>query len=113
MTLPRRVSPGAIVMVTRRTMRRTHLLRPDPGLNALFTYCLAVHARRHGILVHAVVLMSTHEHIVLTDLHGCLPRFLQQLHRTVALGVKVLRKWEGPVWDHEKTSVVELLIDDA
>ena len=96
------------VMVTRRTLRRTHLLRPDPELNALFTYCLAVLAPRHGILVHAAVIMSTHEHLILTDVRGQLPRFLQELHRLVALAVKVMRKWEGAVWDHEKTSVVEL-----
>src|SRR5688500_15572527 len=108
MTMPRRVIPGMTVMITRRTLRRTHLLRPDTRMNALFTYLLAVLAERHGVLVHAAVLMSTHEHIVLTDPHGRLPRFLQELHRLLALGVKVLRKWEGAVWDHEKTSVVEL-----
>jgi putative transposase len=94
-------------------VRRTHLLRPDARINALFTYLLAVLAERHGILVHAAVLMSTHEHIVLTDTEGRLPRFLQELHRLLALGVKVLRKWEGAVWDHEKTSVVELLTEQA
>jgi len=100
-------------MVTRRTLRRTHLLRPDRELTALYTYCLAVFAPRYGILVHAAVLMSTHEHLVLTDTRGQLPRFLQELHRLVALGVKVLRKWEGAVWDHQKTSVVELLTPQA
>ena len=96
------------VLVTRRTHRRTHLLRPDQRMNNLFLYCLAVIAKRHGILVHSAVLMSTHEHLVVTDVLGCLPRFLAELHRMVALGVKVLRKWEGEVWDGGKTSVVEL-----
>ena len=107
-SLPRRILPGMTVLVTRRTQRRTHLLRPDERLNNLFLYCLAVIAKRHGILVHAAVLMSTHEHLVVTDVLGCLPRFLAELHRMVALGVKVLRKWEGEVWDGGKTSVVEL-----
>jgi hypothetical protein len=53
--------------------------------------------------------MSTHLHLVVTDVNGVLPRFLQYFHRIVALGTKVLRKWEGPVWDHEATSVVRLL----
>jgi hypothetical protein len=38
---------------------------------------------------------------------------LRELHRLVALGTKVLRKWEGPVWDSEKTSVVRLLSTQA
>jgi len=95
-------------MITRRTVRRTHLLRPDSELNNYYTYCLAVLAERYDIRVHAAVLMSTHEHLVVTDVRGQLPCFIRELHRLIALGVKNLRKWEGAVWDHEKTSVVEL-----
>lgn len=108
MTLPRRIIPGMTVMVTRRTHARTHLLRPDPALDQLFVYCLAVAAERHRIAVHAAVLMSTHHHIVLTDVAGRLPRFLHEFHRLLALGVKALRGWRGSVWDSAKSSVVEL-----
>jgi hypothetical protein len=101
------------VMVTRRTLRRTHLLRPDPQLNNLFLYCLAVLTRRYGIVLHAAVVMSTHEHLILTDTRGQLPRFLQELHRLLALSIKVMRRWEGAVWDHEKPSVVELRTPQA
>lgn len=100
-------------MVTRRTLRRTQLLRPDAQLRRLYVYCLAATARRHGIRVHAVTLMSTHEHLIVTDPQGRLPLFLRELHRLVALGVKVLRKWEGAVWDHERPSVVELRTPQA
>jgi putative transposase len=113
MTYARRVVPGMTVMITRRTLRRTHLLRPDKQLTNLFLYALAVLSARHGIEVHAAVLMSTHEHLIVTDTRGELPCFLRDLHRIVALGVKALRKWEGPVWDHEKTSVVELCTPHA
>jgi len=102
-----------IFMITRRTLRRTHLLRPDARMTAFYRYALAVSARRYGIVVHAVVLMSTHEHLIVTDPLGRLPLFLRELHRLVALGVKILRKWEGAVWDHEKTSVVELRTPQA
>jgi REP element-mobilizing transposase RayT len=108
MTMPRRVVPGMTVMITRRTLRRTHLLRPDPEINNLYLYCLAVLAPRFDIRVHAAVLMSTHEHLIVTDVRGQLPRFIRELHRLFALGIKILRKWEGAVWDHEKTSIVEL-----
>jgi hypothetical protein len=94
-------------------LQRTHLFRPDAQLNQHYVYSLAVIAERHGILVHAAVLMSTHEHLVLTDSRGTLPLFLRELHRLFALGVKVLRKWEGAVWDHERPSVVELRTPEA
>ena len=100
-------------MVTRRTVLRTHLLRPDPALNELYLYCLAILAKRYGIVVHAVVLMSTHEHLIVTDTQGHLPVFLRELHRLVALGVKGLRGWDGSVWDHERPSVVHLRTPQA
>jgi hypothetical protein len=101
------------VMVTRRALRRTMLLRPDPELNNLFLYCLAVLSARFGIDVHHFVLMSNHYHLVLTDTRGELPNFLRELNRILALGIKVLRKWEGAAWDHEKPSVVELRTEQA
>ena len=113
MTQPRFVLPGDTVMITRRTLRRHHLFRPDPAIRQLYLYTLAVCANRFGILVHAVTLMSTHEHLIVTDTKGQFPLFLRELHRLVSLGTKVLRKWEGPTWDHEQTSVVRLLTDQA
>ncbi|XXX75517.1 transposase [Sorangium sp. So ce134] len=113
MSQPRQIAPGATYLLTRRVMRRHFLLRPDAAINQLLIYTLAVSARRYGIEVHALCAMSTHLHLVVTDVHGVLPRFLQFYHRLVALGTKVLRQWEGPVWDHEATSVVRLVTQAA
>jgi hypothetical protein len=101
------------VMVTRRTLRRYHLLRPDREITEAFVYLLAVMAAKHEIVVHAGVLMSTHYHLVLTDTRGRIPAFLTELNRLMALVVKVLRKWEGPVWDHQEPSIVHLLTPEA
>jgi REP element-mobilizing transposase RayT len=109
MSLPRTILPGATYLLTRRVLRRHFLLRPDAVLNNLILYALAVSAQRFGIQVHALCAMSTHLHLVVTDERGVLPRFLAFFHRIVALGTKVLRAWEGPVWDHEPTSVVRLM----
>jgi REP element-mobilizing transposase RayT len=88
-------------------------LRPDPELTNLFVYCLAVMAERFGIVVHSATVMSNHYHLVVTDTRGEWPNFLREFNRTLALGIKVLRKWEGAVWDHEKPSVVELRTEQA
>ncbi|WP_437541021.1 transposase [Sorangium sp. So ce367] len=109
MSHPREIAPGATYMITRRVLRRHLLFRPDAAITQLLVYALAVSAPRFGIEVHAFCAMSTHLHLVVTDVNGVLPRFLQFFHRIVALGTKVLRAWEGPVWDHEATSVVRLL----
>jgi putative transposase len=109
MSQPRVIVPGATYLVTRRTLRRHFLFRPDSAITQLLVYALVVSAHRYGVQVHAFCAMSTHLHLVVTDIHGVLPRFLQFFHRLVALGTKVLRAWDGPVWDHEATSVVRLL----
>jgi REP element-mobilizing transposase RayT len=108
MTLARQVVPGRTEMTTRRTLRRTFLFRPDPKLIQFYLYCLAVYAERYAIEVHAVVLMSTHEHLIVTDNRRRLPDFFRDFHRVVALGTKILRRWEGTVWDSEPTSRVAL-----
>jgi putative transposase len=100
-------------MLTRRIVLRTHLLRPDRALNDLFFYCIAVIAQKFGIVVHAVNVMSDHYHIVLTDTLGNLPNFARELHRLLALGIQCLRRWDGAVWDHNKTSMVELRTPQA
>jgi putative transposase len=82
-------------------------------MRRIFLYLLAVCSEHFGIQIHVAVLMSTHEHLILTDVRGNLPRFLERFHRLVALATKVLRKWDGPVWDTNKTSVVRLESEQA
>ena len=113
MTQPRRVVPGMIQLVTRRVTRRAHLLRPDPRLVQLCQYLLGVYCERYGILLHAVVFMSNHMHLIVTDSWGCIPDFLRDFHRTLALGVKVLRHWDGNLWDSQPTSRVQLCTPQA
>ena len=113
MAYPRIIFPGKTYLLTRRTLRRYFLLLPDEEMKELIEYSLAVAANRYQIQVHAFCAMSTHIHVVLTDTHGRLPFFLAYFHRLVAMGTKILRNWEGSIWDSEQTSVVELLTRDA
>jgi putative transposase len=100
-------------MITRRVVRRTKLLRPDAEFDRLYLYCLAIASEKFGVAVHCATAMSNHHHLVVTDTRGELPNFLRELHRNIALGVKVLRQWEGNVWNGDKTSVVVLRTDQA
>jgi REP element-mobilizing transposase RayT len=84
------------------------LLRPDQRMTQILLYLLALFARRHRLEVHAFCAMSTHLHLVVTDVDGNLPRFLHSFHRMVALCTKTLRRWPHVVWDKSSTSVVRL-----
>jgi putative transposase len=113
MSYPRNILPGKTYLLTRRTVCRYFLLRPDDEMNELIEYSLAISARLYDLDVHAYCAMSTHMHVVLTDVHGRLPLFLAYFHRMVAMGAKIYRCWDGSVWDSEPASAVELLTRDA
>ncbi|MBW2523245.1 MAG: transposase [Deltaproteobacteria bacterium] len=113
MTLPRRILPGQTYLITRRTLRRHFLLRPDRQLNQLFLYLVALFAERFHMEVAAIQVLSDHYHMVVTDPLGHLPHFLQQLHRMLALSVKALRRWDGPLWEPCSVSAVALLTPEA
>ena len=70
MTQPRQILPDRTYLVTRRTLRRHYLLTPDYFVNNLFVFLLAVLAAKYHIVFHVFCLLSTHEHLVLTDALG-------------------------------------------
>jgi putative transposase len=82
--------------VTRRCSERRFFLRPSRIVNEIFLYVLAVAARRCGVEVHAFCVLSNHCHLILTDLDGRLPAFMQYLDSLVARAVNVsLGRFEG------------------
>jgi putative transposase len=113
MSYPRNILPGKTYLLTRRTVCRYYLLRPDEETKGLIEYSLATAARLYDLDVHAYCAMSTHIHVVLTDVHGRLSLFLAYFHRLVAMGAKIYRCWDGSIWDSEPASAVELLTRDA
>lgn len=100
MSAPRRVVPGQTWFLTRRTVARFFLLNPDRAriIVSLYWYITAVVAAKYGIQLHAVQILSTHIHEVVTDPHGQLPRFLRDRNRLFALALKAWRGIDGPVF---------------
>lgn len=82
-------------------------------MEQVYWYCLAHAAKLHGVVVHAACLMSTHSHEVITDVRGEYPRFLQTLHRNLALCTKALRGWPEEVFNKQSSGAHALLTPDA
>lgn len=78
-----------------------------------YWYCLAYAAHLHGVVVHAACLMSTHAHEVITDVRGEYPRFLETLHRNLALCTKAYRGWPEEVFNKKSTGVHALVSPEA
>jgi len=98
-------------MSRRRTTLRHFLLRPDSDGTSqnIFLYCLAYAARKFGIRVHAIVVMSTHYHAILSDPRGLFSDFQREFHRLLANAIKCHRGWPAEVFDKQPTSIVELV----
>ena len=108
-TPPRQVLPGTVYLVTRRCTQREFLLKPTERTTSIFTYLLAVAARRTGIRLHAACVLSSHYHLVLTDPHAALPRFCQLLDGLVARVLNATYgRWES-FWGPASYSAVELV----
>ena len=109
----RQIIPGATYMITRRCTQRQFLLVPRKQTVELVHYCLAYAVQRTGVVVHAVIFMSNHYHIVVTDPHGVLPAFVECLNKLIAKSVNAsLGRWEN-LWASEQASYVRLLDTDA
>ena len=113
MTPPRQILPGATVVVMRRTRLRQFLLRPDPVVNQIFAYTLALASARYGVEVHAAVALGNHYHLHVTDVLGRLPDFMAYLNRMMALALKQHFGVEENVWSQGRYSIVEPLDEDA
>ncbi|TXD37309.1 hypothetical protein FRC98_11300 [Lujinxingia vulgaris] len=77
MTRPRRHLPGQVVAITRRCFDRTFYLRPDDTMNAIALYVFANAAQTYDIEIHALVVMSNHIHLIITDVKGRRSEFMR------------------------------------
>jgi putative transposase len=60
------------------------LLKPSAVVREVVLFCAARAAHKHGVLLHALCVESTHYHAVVTDPRGELSQFMQWLDRHVA-----------------------------
>ncbi len=114
-TAVRQVVRARVYVLARRTTRRFFLLRPDRDgkMQQAFLYVLAIVAAMHGVLIHGVVLMSSHYHLVVTDVRGLMPYFLRDLNRLMAMVTKAHRQWPEEVFNKSQTSRVRLMTTGA
>ena len=113
MSYPRQIKPGMRHMVSRRCQNRQFFFRPDAATRHLFEYCLAEAASKHGIVLHAYVLMSNHYHITLSDPRGTLPLMMTRFNRHLALGCAKLRGHRGNIFGSGSYSDVVLDSDET
>jgi REP element-mobilizing transposase RayT len=100
-------------MVTRRCIERRYMLRPDAEVRAAMEYLAAVAVARYGMELIGMVVMSNHYHLILHDVHGRYPAFLQWFDSLVARVVNCRRGRWGRFWDGDSVHVEHLLTAEA
>ncbi|MEQ8454892.1 MAG: hypothetical protein RID81_32920 [Sandaracinaceae bacterium] len=101
--------------VSRRTVQRFFLLRPDANgemQNAMW-YCAGLAAEEHGIELHAMTGMATHPHYSMSDPHSLAPDFYADFHRNLAAATKGLRDWDEEVFNKSSTAGLEICTPEA
>lgn len=95
---------GAVHHITRRCAGRRYRLQPTKQCISLFVYCLARAAKRYGLRVLHIVIMSNHYHLVVIDDAGNLPMFLSWTHRMITLGLQRMHRITGCVFEPRKVT---------
>lgn len=115
MTDPRHIPmPRTTFAVCRRVHDRRFLLRPDAALTAIVTWLLAMLAPLFGVEVHAVCVMSSHYHMVVSVADQRISDFFRDFNALLAKAVNVLRgARRGIVWEPGGLSIVECKTIDA
>lgn len=105
-SVARPVHKNTQLMLTRRIHGREFRLRPCKKVNAIIRYVLAVVAERTGVRLHAVVAMSNHWHVCLSDPEGRVCEFTRDCHSFIARTVNAAHGEFESIWSSEQTSHV-------
>jgi len=86
-------------LLTRNTSERRYFLRPTKELREAILYCIADAQAQHPVQIHAFCAMSNHVHVVLTDLDGTAPLFVQAMNQNIARFVNCSLGRFGAMWE--------------
>jgi len=100
-------------MLTRRTLNRQFLLRPDEWVRGLFDYALARACDKTKVELVGGVVMSTHYHLIVYDPLGEVPRFARLLDELVARAGNAQRERRDYFWESKGLKYTQLLTPEA
>ena len=106
------IRPGARYKITRRCLERRFFLRPDAETTAVFGYWLVICLQRYGILLHAVIVMSNHYHLDVTDPHGLIIELERDFNAVLARVLNAKYGRFDKFWSADAPCDVALVNDD-
>ncbi len=101
--LPR---PGALVEITAKTAQNRYLFRPGPCFNERFIGVLAKAQEVTGMAIHAVVVMSTHFHLLASpSTVEQMAAFMRHVNTNLSKEIGRLYDWTGALFAARYTSI--------
>lgn len=113
MRRPRRLRPGTRWFVTVRCARAQFRLRPDDQRVQALGFFLGRALEAHpGVELHAVVQMSNHLHLVVTDASAELDRFMGRFLGPLARALNAVDRVRGQFFER-RYAAIEIVDDEA
>jgi len=98
---------GMLVEVTCRTIQGRFLLRPGQPLNEIFIGCLAKARGLFAVDIHAVVVLSTHYHLLVSPADSeQLANFMKHLNTNLSKEIGALHDWPGTIFNRRYRAIV-------
>ena len=113
MTRPRRHIAGQVTALSRRCHRRCFHTRPDATMNAIAAYAFACAAQSYGIEIHAIMVMSNHVHLIITDVKGRRSDFMRDAMSAISKARNRDLDRSDTFWDGSQFGSTVLLDRDA
>jgi hypothetical protein len=98
MTPPREIIAGQTFEITSRAINRTFFFAPTGVITQLFMFLLGVYAKRRGVILYGVVLMSNHYHLLGLEGLGNLPDVVRDLNALFARALNVYHGKDDKIW---------------
>ena len=112
-SLVRRIRPGVTWLITRRTVQRQFLLRPDPNVKQAILYALAYALKEYRVEIHAFQCLSNHYHMIVSDPYEELPDFMHRFDNLASRLLNLYWKRRGSLFENERYSAVELADEET
>ena len=113
MTNPRQHLQGQVAALNRRTEERRYFLRPDTHVRQVVQFETAKAAEKHNVSVHALMTMSNHPHLVVTDHDGERSDFMRDFCSGVARARNQHLDRQGHFWDTQQFGDTVMLDREA
>lgn len=98
-TAPRDLREDQIVKVTCQCVNQSYRLVPKPKVVAIVRFCLARVSEKYRkagkIELYSFCFMSSHYHLTLRDIGGCVSKFLQELNSLISRNLNAIRGGSG------------------